>query len=348
MSVFPPRGVAAPPASPTSTIPRGDRRVRRLAVALRAGLLASVTLLILGDLIWRTVASGGIPDPTSLGAGAAAKVIDIAVLVFREGLESILVLSAVTASMIGASTAYRRPVAAGVGAGFLATLITWVVAVGVIDSLTGSVPALQLQALTGLVAVVVLLVVMNWFFHSVYWSGWISLHTRRKRALVKGANAGETSRARLLWGMALLGFTSFYREGFEVVLFLQHYRLRLGGAPVFYGVLLGIVLTVGVAVLTFVANQRLPYKRMLVATGLLLGLVLLVMVGEQAQEMQLARWIATTPIPALERVLPSWMGLWFGISPTAETLAAQAGAAVLVLGSYGIVEIRLYRTRRSV
>src|SRR5438876_3492484 len=90
------------------------------------------------------------------------------------------------------------------------------------------------------------------------------------------------------------GFTSLYREGFEVVLFLQSYHLRLGGAVVMKGALLGIVLTGMVAILTFVLQQRLPYRKMLITTGILLGVVLLVMVGEQTQEMQLAHWISTT------------------------------------------------------
>jgi len=59
-----------------------------------------------------------------------------------------------------------------------------------------------------------------------------------------------------------------------------------------------------------------------------------VMVGEQAQEMQLAHWISTTPIPSLASVIPKWMGLWFSVFPTYETLVAQAIAAVLVVGSY--------------
>src|SRR5438552_2222281 len=88
-----------------------------------------------------------------------------------------------------------------------------------------------------------------------------------------------------------------FREGFEVVLFLQSYHLRLGGAVVLKGTLLGLVLTGMVALLTFVLQQRLPYRKMLITTGILLGVVLLVMVGEQAQEMQFANWISTTPIP---------------------------------------------------
>src|SRR5262249_42037521 len=135
-------------------------------------------------------------------------------------------------------------------------------------------------------------------------------------------------------GLVLLGFTSLYREGFEVVLFLQSYHLRLGGAVVLKGALLGMVLTGMVAVLTFVLQQRLPYRKMLITTGILLGVVLLVMVGEQTQEMQLAHWIPTTEITALKNYMPPWLGLWFAVFPTVETLVAQLIAAILVIGSY--------------
>ncbi|HJY20520.1 MAG TPA: FTR1 family protein, partial [Chthoniobacterales bacterium] len=164
--------------------------------------------------------------------------------------------------------------------------------------------------------------------------GWIRAHTRRKKTLLENARTAEISQRRLWWGLILLGFTSLYREGFEVVLFLQSYNLRLGGGVVLKGALLGLVLTGMVAVLTFVLQQRLPYRKMLITTGILLGVVLLVMVGEQAQEMQLAQWIPTTPIAFLEPYIPGWMGLWFAVFPTVETLVAQLIAAVLVIGSY--------------
>src|SRR5207237_4276587 len=118
------------------------------------------------------------------------------------------------------------------------------------------------------------------------------------------------------------------------VLFLQSYNLRLGGGVVLKGALLGIILSGMVAVLTFVLQQRLPYRKMLITTGILLGVVLLVMVGEQAQEMQLAHWISRTEIPWLVDVIPPWLGMWFAVFPTYETLLAQAFAAVLVVGSY--------------
>ena len=298
-------------------------------------VLGFAALLLAIVLIWQGIVSSGNPNPTVHQTGSFAGILDIGVLVFREGLECVLVLSALTAGMArSGDSSYRRPVAAGVAAGFLATLLTWLIAVSIVDDLTQNINALYVQAGTGLLAIVVLLVVMNWFFHKLYWTGWISFHNNRKRALLKEAEKGTASEQHLLVGMALLGFTSFYREGVEVVLFLQSYRLKLGGEPVFCGVILGVLFTAIVAILNFLAHRRLPYRKMLVFTGAMLGAVLLVMVGEQAQEMQFAHWLPTTTIPFLANHIPAWVGLWFSVFPTVETLAAQALAAALVLGSY--------------
>lgn len=305
----------------------------RARLALRI-LLLLAALIVAGVLVWQGITSGGNPDPTAPNTSPTAALLNIGVLVFREGLECILVLSAITASMVGAKQAHRKPVMAGAGVAFIATLITWFIAAGIISNLTGSVSALNLQAATGLLAVIVLLVIMNWFFHKIYWGGWMTMHNRRKKDLIESAADPETSKTSLLWGLGLLGFTSLYREGFEVVLFLQSYYLRMGGKAVLLGALLGLFFTGIVAVLTFVAHRKLPYRKMLILTGIMLGGVLLVMVGEQAQEMQLAHWIPTTEISSLTNVIPPWMGLWFAIFPTRETLIAQALAAVVVVGSY--------------
>jgi high-affinity iron transporter len=297
-------------------------------------LLGLSALAVAAVLVWQGITASGSPDPTTPDSSRVSATLDIAVLVFREGLECILVLSALTASMIGANQGYRRPVAAGVGVGFAATLATWFIATRIVSDLSESISALNLQAATGLLAVIVLLVVMNWFFHKIYWCGWISMHTKRKKDLMQTASDPDSSRMRLLGGLALLGFASLYREGFEVVLFLQSYYLKLGGKVVAAGALLGLILTGMVAILTFVANRRLPYRKMLILTGVLLGGVLLVMVGEQAQEMQLAHWIPTTEIVALKSIVPAWAGLWFSVFPTVETLVAQALAGAIVVGSY--------------
>ncbi len=312
-------GVAAPEGKP-------------LRLALRIFLFLAAAL-VAGILVWQGVTARGNPSPTpNMNPTSAA--LDIAVLVFREGLESILVLAAIVASMRGGRQSFRKPIISGAFVAFLATLATWFIAVGIVKDLGNDVSALNLQAATGLLAVVVLLVVMNWFFHKVYWGGWIAMHNRNKKKLLSSANESEISARRLIWGLVLLGFASLYREGFEVVLFLQTYYLQMGGRIVFAGAMVGLFFTGIVALLTFVLHQRLPYRKMLIFTGILLGIVLLVMVGEQAFEMQQAGWIGVTTIHSLEKTIPAWAGVWFSVYPTVQTLAAQAIALVLVAGSY--------------
>src|SRR6476659_4388439 len=315
-----------------------------MKLALRIGVLAAAAF-VASMLIWQGVTAQGVPDPLRSNPSSTVAFLDIGILVFREGLECILVLAAVTASMTGPKREHRRPVAFGAAFAFVATLITWCVAVRIVGSLSDNMSALDLQAATGLLAIIVLLVIMNWFFHKVYWGGWIRAHNRRRKALLENARTAEISQRRLWWGLILLGFTSLYREGFEVVLFLQSYNLQLGGGVVMKCALLGLFLSGIVAVLTFVLQKHLPYRKMLIGTGILLGVVLLVMVGEQAQEMQLAQWISRTDISWLTNIVPAWMGMWFAVFPTYETMAAQLLAAILVLGSYYGARQMLQRRR---
>src|SRR5881409_4503643 len=152
-----------------------------MKLALRIGVLAAAAF-VASMLVWQGVTAHGAPDPTRPNTSSTVAFLDIGILVFREGLECILVLAAITASMTGAKRAHRRPVAVGAGVAFGATLITWFIAVRIVDSLSDNMRALDLQAATGLLAVVVLLVIRNWFFHKIYWGGWIRAHNRRRKA----------------------------------------------------------------------------------------------------------------------------------------------------------------------
>src|SRR5579871_6519186 len=159
-------------------------------LAFRIALILAA-LIVVGVLVWQGITAGGNPDPTAPNTSPMAALLNIAVLVFREGLECILVLSAVTASMTGDRRTHKKPVMMGAGIAFLATLVTWFIATGIISDLTGSISALNLQAITGLLAVVVLLIIMNWFFHKIYWGGWMTMHNRRKRSLLEDAKDAE-------------------------------------------------------------------------------------------------------------------------------------------------------------
>lgn len=251
-----------------------------------------------------------------------------AIIVFREGLEAVVILAALMASLVGASMVYRRPMVWGVLAALVATALTWWIAQVILTGFSRY--GEKLEAVVSLIAIAVLLLITNWFFHKVYWKEWMANFHTRKRALLGGAISGQ------MLGFVLLGFTSVYREGFETVLFLQALVLESGAWIVLQGVALGLVGVLGIGYITFRLQSRLPYKKMLVATGILIGAVLLVMVGNTTHVLQLVGWLPLHPLRTV--TFPYWSGLWFGVYATWEGLALQLAAAVFVIGSYVLAE----------
>jgi high-affinity iron transporter len=257
-------------------------------------------------------------------------------IVFREGLEAVLIFAAVTASFLGANRSRRRPVVLGAVCAFGASVACWFVVQAVLDAASSLGP--RLEAITGFIAVVVLLLVLNWFVHTVYWSQWIGRHHRQRRKLLARTGLAATL------GLVALGFTSVFREGFEVVLFLQNLQLQAGSGTVLEGVGIGLAGTAVVGVLTFWLHHKLPYRRMLVLTGVLVGVVLVVMIGGTALAFQDLGWLPRHPTPF---TLPAWMGSWFEMYSTWETLAVQLLAALFVIGSYWLAkEVRVKRPQR--
>ncbi len=280
----------------------------------------------------------------AVGAGptsAAAVVTNTAIIVFREGLEAVLILAALTAGLVGARRRLRRPLLLGAAAALLASVLTFVVAKTVLSSLVRY--GEKLEAVVSLVAIAVLLLILNWFFHRVYWGDHLAgLHGRKKHIL---NGAGLSVAAAQLVGLATLGFTAVYREGFETVLFLQALALEAGAASVAEGAALGAVGVAAVGVLTIALQRKLPHRRMLELTGVLILGVLVIMVGKTVQVCQVVGWVPVHPIGELR--LPYWAGLWFGVFPTWEGVVAQLGAAAFVIGSYFGAEWLRARRRRA-
>ena len=103
-----------------------------------------------------------------------------------------------------------------------------------------------------------------------------------------------------------------------------------------------------VGFLTFKAERKLPYKKMLIVTGVLIALVLFTMVGNTVRTLQGVGWF---PIHPIDVDVPLWMGTWLGIHPAWETMVAQVLALVFVIGSYWAAgwyskrQLRLQRER---
>ena len=312
----------------------GNRLDARTRLAWWLAGLATVTGLV---YLMATAETGPV-DPTEapVPQSHASVVLNSSLIVFREGLEAVLIFAAVSASLLGVNRPKRRPMAAGAAVALAATVATWFVVQAVLDAASPLGP--KLEAITGFIAIVVLLVVLNWFVHKIYWSDWIGRrHRQRRRALARTGLA-------VTIGLIALGFTTVYREGFEVVLFLQNLELQSGSATVLEGVAIGLAGTAAVGILTFWLHHKLPYKRMLVLTGVMVAIVLVVMIGGTALSFADLGWIPKHETPFS---VPEWMGSWFEVYPYWETIGAQVLAASLVASSYLLAEhLKVRRPRR--
>ena len=147
----------------------------------------------------------------AVGAGPTsnfAVISNTAVIVFREGLEAVLILAALMAGMTGAQSVLRKPLLAGAGVAFLASVATWGIAQTVLGSLSRY--GEKLEAIVSLIAIAVLLLILNWFYHRVYWKEHLAdLHGRKKKILGIGLGASAAS----LIGLGMLGFSSRLPRG---------------------------------------------------------------------------------------------------------------------------------------
>lgn len=135
-----------------------------------------------------------------------------------------------------------------------------------------------------------------------------------------------------MFGLFTLGFTSVYREAFETALFLQPLMLTAGDGVVLQGLVIGLAGVLAIAVIVFLLNNKLPYKRLLVVTGILIGLVLVSLVGNTVYATQVVGWLPISPVGTV--FIPRWMEEWFGVYPTWEGIGFQVASILVVLGSY--------------
>ncbi len=245
-------------------------------------------------------------------------------ILFREGVEAVLLIAILLGSLQAGSAAnYKRPLALGVAAAVAATAVVWLLATLVID--IAPLNRELLEAVTALVAVVVLVVVSFWLVSRLE-------HRRRMefmRARVASAMAAGTTAA-----FVGLGFTAVFREGFETVLFYQ--ALALFAQGLILWVVLGAVVAaialggVGYAILGL--GKRLPLKPMLLTGASVLLLLSVAFVGNAVRSLQSADLIAATPVSWPR--LPVFLAELTGIHPTSQGLIVQGILlALFVLGA---------------
>lgn len=236
-------------------------------------------------------------------------------IIFREGLEAVLILAALIAALRAEGLAparFRPSIAAGVALALAGSFALWAAARWLIE--VSTVAREALEGGTALLAAAVLV--------------WLVL------GLSAGGGHVATFRSRLAgvanpWSVGLLAFLVVFREGFESVLFYEALLTDAAPAPVLAGLAAGgaVALACGWAVLA--AGRRLPLTLFFRATTVLLAVLAVMLAGAGVRGLQTAALIGATPVAWFPD--RDWLQLWFGLYPVAEPLAAQAAVLVLLL-----------------
>lgn len=261
-----------------------------------------------------------------------AAAINAASVVLREGLEGLLVIIAIFAGLRGKENAQRRRLFwVGVLGSVAVTALTWLLSQTVLTGLRSH--GETIAAVTGIVAIAVLLLITNWLFQQVYWKQWIT-------TLKATACEGES-----VWALITAGFAVGYREGLETVLFLQSLVLEAGGSSVGLGVAVGSLMLIALGVLSLYVGLKLPYFKLLLITAALIGLVLVTFTGGTVRAMQTVGWLPVHRL--MPGSWPAWTGTWFGLYNTWESVLGQALAMTTVFGTWAVARWQAKRKSRA-
>ena len=251
------------------------------------------------------------------------------VILFREGLEAVLVVTALLAFLRRSGQVHAIPyLHAGWITALIAGLATWAAATWLVE-VSGAGRELT-EGISALVAAAMLLYVGFWLHDKSHADAW-------QRFIVRGAGVPARGAA---WGLAFMAFLAVYREVFETVLFYQALWAQAAGAAAAIGG--GIVAAAAVLAATTWAllrySLRLPLGTFFGASGLLLAFLAIVLAGNGVAALQEAGTIPVTPV-----AFPSVP--WLGIHANRQALAAQVAFALVVVALYGLSRARAAKAR---
>jgi high-affinity iron transporter len=261
-------------------------------------------------------------------------------ILFREGLEAVLLIAVLLGSLEAARAAdYRRPLAWGIAGAVLATAVTFMVTTFLID--IAPVNREVIEAVASLLAVAVLFWVSFWLVSRLEQKRWMEFMRARTSSAIAAGGA---------LAFAGLGFTAVYREGFETVLFYQTLTLFAAGLTlwVVLGAVAAAVALAGVGYAIFGLGRKLPLKPLLIGGVSILLLLSVAFAGNAVRALQEVDIVNATPIEGGWARLPIFLAEVTGIHPTKEGIAVQAALlALYVLGAIYMFAWRPLRDRRT-
>ena len=243
-------------------------------------------------------------------------------IIFREGLESVLILGAITTYLEASrNNQFKKYIYYGVIAAFAATTVTWIIASYVIE--ISGVNRELIEAIAALSATAVLFYVSFWVLNKIEHKKWMEF--------VK-AKVWQATATGSVMVFVMLSFFTVYREGFETVLFYQAMSGFAKYMEIYVGLgfVVGIISLLGLYFVMRKLGRKLPLR---VLFGLTMGVgayLSIAFLGNAIRELQILEIVPYTGLIGIMPRLDINLAMMTGIYPTLETIIAQ----VILLGVY--------------
>ncbi|HXF08844.1 MAG TPA: cytochrome c/FTR1 family iron permease [Candidatus Acidoferrales bacterium] len=250
------------------------------------------------------------------GQGSAAAAFSGSFLIlFREGLEAILVLAAMFAFL---KKSDRTDGLVYLHVGWISALLlgfaTWFAATYLID-ISGASREVT-EGLTALLAMVILVGVGLWLHNKSYASRW--------QQYIAGQMQAAMGRGGLR-AIGLVSFLSVYREAFETVLFYRALWSQGQHPAMLAGMGIALLLLGIIAVALFRFSVRLPIRQFFSFSAALIAVLAVIFAGQGVSALQAAGWIGSESVRFIH--IPM-----LGIYPTVQTLSMQGLVVLLIMG----------------
>ena len=258
-------------------------------------------------------------------------------IIFREGLESVLILGAIITYLEASrNIKFKKYVHYGIVLAIGATAVTWFIASYIIE--ISGVNRELIEAIAALSATAVLFYVSFWILNKIEHKRWMEF--------VK-AKVFQASTTGGVMVFVLLSFFTVYREGFETVLFYQamfafakYMELYVG-----LGFILGMVSLLAIYFGFRKLGKRLPLR---VLFGLTMGIgayLSIAFLGNAIREFQVLDFISYTSMLGTIPRLDINVATMTGIYPTLETTVGQ----IVLLSVYVVASlyVLILRPRRQ-
>ena len=259
-------------------------------------------------------------------------------IIFREGLESVLILGAIITYLEASrNIKFKKYVHYGIVLAIAATAVTWFIASYIIE--ISGVNRELIEAVAALSATAVLFYVSFWILNKIEHKRWMEF------VKAKVFQASTTGGAMVF---VMLSFFTVYREGFETVLF---YQAMFGFAKymelyVGLGFILGILSLLGIYFGFRKLGKRLPLRALF---GLTMGIgayLSIAFLGNAIREFQVLDYIPYTSMLGTIPRLDINVATMTGIYPTLETTVGQiALLSVYLIASLYVLILRPKRQK---